>query len=110
MKRRKKSHILKIVTNAGVDVFIDNTGQPAVIEMGYEITKQQGRVIVVKRWSTSQREKHQYLFITLHFGKSIGGSHGGETIPHVDIPRYHNLFDVGMYSIARAYYRYFRPR
>ena len=68
--------ILENVTNAGVDVFIDNTGQPAVIEMGYEITKQQGRVILV---GVPRREKNINIYsLPLHFGKSIGGSHGGE--------------------------------
>jgi S-(hydroxymethyl)glutathione dehydrogenase/alcohol dehydrogenase len=28
----------------------------------------------------------------LHFGKEITGSHGGEAIPNLDIPRYQNLF------------------
>ena len=27
----------------------------------------------------------------MHFGKIIIGTHGGETIPHSDIPRYMNL-------------------
>jgi len=28
----------------------------------------------------------------LHFGKVLTGSHGGDGKPHLDIPRYHNLF------------------
>ena len=28
----------------------------------------------------------------MHFGKSIIGSHGGETVPQIDIPRINNLY------------------
>ena len=85
--------ILAIVSNAKVDAFIDNTGQPAIIEMGYEITKQQGRVILV---GVPRKEGNINIYsLPLHFGKSIRGSHGGETIPHEDIPRYQKLLDAG---------------
>src|SRR5690606_12611519 len=30
-----------------LDVFIDNTGKPAVIEAGYQLTREQGRIILV---------------------------------------------------------------
>jgi S-(hydroxymethyl)glutathione dehydrogenase/alcohol dehydrogenase len=30
--------------------------------------------------------------LPLHFGKVLTGSHGGDGDPHLDIPRYHNLF------------------
>ena len=33
--------------------------------------------------------------LPLHFGKSLSGSHGGEAIPHEDIPRYHGLYQRG---------------
>ena len=84
--------ILENVSNSKVDVFIDNTGQPAVIEMGYEITKQQGRVILV---GVPRKEENINIYsLPLHFGKLIRGSHGGETIPHEDIPRYQKLLDA----------------
>jgi S-(hydroxymethyl)glutathione dehydrogenase/alcohol dehydrogenase len=31
----------------------------------------------------------------LHFGKGLSGSHGGEAIPQVDIPRYQQLYQNG---------------
>ena len=37
--------------------------------------------------------------LPLHFGKSISGSHGGESIPQVDIPRYNNLYKAGKLSL-----------
>jgi len=33
--------------------------------------------------------------LPLHFGKRISGSHGGEAVPQTDIPRYHQLFNIG---------------
>lgn len=85
--------INKIVNGQGVDVFIDNTGQPAIIEMGYSLTKPQGRVTLVG--VPRNGEKIQIYSLPLHFGKALSGSHGGEAVPHSDIPRYHNLYQVG---------------
>jgi S-(hydroxymethyl)glutathione dehydrogenase / alcohol dehydrogenase len=33
--------------------------------------------------------------LPLHFGRQISGSHGGEAVPHEDIPRYHGLYRSG---------------
>ncbi|MBV5302732.1 MAG: zinc-binding dehydrogenase [Chlorobium sp.] len=85
--------ILNIVGNAGVDVFIDNTGQPAIIEMGYQITKPQGRVTLV---GVPRKNNNISIYsLQLHFGKGLSGSHGGEAIPQIDIPRYQNLYREG---------------
>lgn len=82
--------VIDIVGNAGVDVFIDNTGQPAIIEMGYQIAKPQGRVALV---GVPRKGNNINIYsLPLHFGKGLSGSHGGEAIPQTDIPRYHNLF------------------
>jgi len=88
-----KVKIKEILGNHGVDVFIDNTGQPTIIEIGYELTKPQGRVVLV---GVPRKGKNINIYsLPLHFGKSISGSHGGETIPHEDIPRYQKLLDAG---------------
>ena len=42
-----KAAIQKIVGTGGVDVAVDNTGQPAVIELAYELTRNQGRTVLV---------------------------------------------------------------
>lgn len=86
-----KEEISRIVGHAGPDVFIDNTGQPPVIELGYEITKPQGRIVLVGVPKLSQKINLHSL--PMHFGKSIIGSHGGEAIPELDIPRYQNLYE-----------------
>lgn len=97
--------ILKIVGNAGVDAFIDNTGQPSIIEMGYELVKPQGRVTLV---GVPRKGNAISIYsLPLHFGKILSGSHGGEAIPQSDIPRYHQLFRNGRIKlknlISRTY-------
>jgi S-(hydroxymethyl)glutathione dehydrogenase/alcohol dehydrogenase len=77
----------------GVDVFIDNTGNPGIIELGYELTKPDGRVILV---GVPPKGRNVSLYsLPLHFGKQITGSHGGDAVPNVDIPRYDALFRSG---------------
>lgn len=74
----------------GCDVFIDNTGKPEIIELGYGLTKPQGRTVLV---GVPKKGANINIYsLPLHFGKSLSGSHGGETIPQVDIPRYHALY------------------
>lgn len=85
-----RSKITDIVGLAGPDVFIDNTGQPSIIEMGYCLTKAQGRVVLV---GVPRKGKEINIYsLPLHFGKALSGSHGGDGYPHLDIPRYYNLF------------------
>lgn len=73
-----------------LDCFIDNTGNTRVIEMGYKITGPQGRVILVGVPRFDQDITIHSL--PLHFGKVITGSHGGEAVPHEDIPVYYDLY------------------
>lgn len=85
--------ILDIVGSAGVDAFVDNTGLPAIIELGYEITKPQGRVTLV---GVPRKGSNVSIYsLPLHFGKGLAGSHGGEAVPQTDIPRYHDLYRAG---------------
>ena len=81
-----KKEIRNILQKQELDVFIDNTGLPKVIENGYSIIKSDGRLILV---GVPKRDKNINIHsLPLHFGKLISGSHGGESIPHRDIPRY----------------------
>jgi len=92
-KEDAKARIAEILGAAGPDVFIDNTGQPAIIQMGYEITKPQGKVVLV---GVPKKGANIDIYsLPLHFGKSLSGSHGGEAEPHLDIPRYESLFRHG---------------
>jgi S-(hydroxymethyl)glutathione dehydrogenase / alcohol dehydrogenase len=86
------AQIRRIAGAAGVDVFVDNTGVPAIIEQGYVLTKPQGRLVLVGVPKAGQSSS---LFtLPIHFGKTLVGSHGGEAVPQDDIPRYMTLFDA----------------
>ncbi|CAM2138767.1 Dehydrogenase [Pararobbsia alpina] len=92
-------------SNGGADVFIDNTGVPAVIELGYAMTKPQGTVTLV---GVPRKGNTVNLFsLPLHFGKTLSGSHGGEAIPNVDIPRYHNMYRAGRIALRELITDYF---
>lgn len=82
-----------------LDVFIDNTGVPAVIEQGYRLTHARGRVILVG----VPRSGHNLNVhsLPLHFGKILTGSQGGESSPQHDIPRYLRLLHQGRFCLDR---------
>ena len=82
--------IHSILNDQYLDVFIDNTGNPEIISKGYQITSPKGRVVLVGVPKKGQQTSIYTL--PLHFGKTIIGTHGGETVPQNDIPRYMNLF------------------
>ncbi len=87
------SQIRDILGEQTLDVFIDNTGKPEIIEQGYGLTGPKGRVVLV---GVPQKGNDISIYsLPLHFGKIITGSHGGETIPDEDIPRYMRLFADG---------------
>lgn len=85
--------IASIAGAEGLDCFIDNTGSPTIIQSGYRLTKPQGRVVLVG--VPRQGQDISIHSLPLHFGKGLSGSHGGEAIPEIDIPRYQNLFRHG---------------
>lgn len=96
-KKDPIEEIKKVLEDKELDIFIDNTGLPKVIEMGYQILGPQGRLILVGVPRHNQDINIHSL--PLHFGKNIIGSHGGESVPNKDIPRYLNLFNNGVWNI-----------
>jgi len=89
--------IRKIVGTAGADVIIDTTGNARVIETAYDLTHPDGRTILVG--VPKKDDKVSIYTLPLHFKKVLKGSHGGGTIPHVDIPRYIRLVEAGKLSL-----------
>ena len=74
-----------------LDVFIDNTGNTKIIEMGYESINSFGKVVLV---GVPRKGNNINIFsLPLHFGKTITGSYGGECNPSKDIPRFLNIFN-----------------
>ena len=94
-----EARIRELLEGQPLDVFIDNTGVPAVIEQGYRLTHGQGRVILVG--VPRQGSNVNLHTLPLHFGKLITGSHGGESKPAQDIPRYLRLLQQGRLQLDR---------
>jgi threonine dehydrogenase-like Zn-dependent dehydrogenase len=72
------------------DVVIDNTGDIEVIREAYRPTVDEGRTILVG--VPPHDRETRIATLPLHFGKVITGSHGGESRPERDIPRYLRLW------------------
>lgn len=99
------AEILKILGTNQLDVFIDNTGIPNIIEMGYQLTHSQGRVVLV---GVPRKGNHINIYsLPLHFGKALTGSHGGEAIPQVDISRYQQLLTAGKIKLKELITDYY---
>ncbi len=94
-----EARIRELLEGQPLDVFIDNTGVPAVIEQGYQLTHGQGRVILVG--VPRQGSNVSLHTLPLHFGKVLTGSHGGESQPARDIPRYLRLLQQGRLQLDR---------
>lgn len=89
--------VLEIVGKAGADVVVDNTGNTDVINLGYELTAANGKTVLVG--VPAQGDKISIYSLPLHFEKSIAGSHGGETNPSIDIPKYIRLYQNGQLNL-----------
>jgi S-(hydroxymethyl)glutathione dehydrogenase/alcohol dehydrogenase len=90
--------LLKITGPAGVDVFVENTGQVRMIELAYKLTAPQGRAILV---GVPRHDQDITIHsLPLHFGKVLAGCEGGHTYPTSDIPRYLRLYQKGKLDLA----------
>jgi S-(hydroxymethyl)glutathione dehydrogenase/alcohol dehydrogenase len=84
-----KNKIYNIVGDKGADVAIETTGNSKVIEKAYELTASHGKTILVG----VPNNKISIYSLPLHFKKILTGSHGGDSIPDIDIPRYIRLIN-----------------
>ena len=85
--------IREVTGLAGPDVVIDTTGVARVIEQAYELTHADGKTILVG--VPRQGDNASIYTLPLHFNKIFKGSHGGESMPHIDIPNYVRLAKSG---------------
>lgn len=83
--------VRSIVGQDGADKVIETTGARKVIESAYELTHPDGTCVLVGVPS----EKVTIHTLPLHFKKVLTGSHGGSSIPDVDIPRIVRLNKAG---------------
>lgn len=95
-----RTKILEIVGNKGADVVIENTGNPRVIELCYELTQAKGRMILVG--VPKANDKATIYTLPLHFDKVLKGTEGGQTDPETDIPRYIKLAQSGKLDLSKV--------
>ena len=88
-----EAEIRKIVGSKGADVVIETTGNTRVIEQAYGLTHSTGKTILVG--VPKKGDNASIYTLPLHFNKILKGSHGGSTLPHVDIPNYLRLVQAG---------------
>jgi S-(hydroxymethyl)glutathione dehydrogenase/alcohol dehydrogenase len=89
------AEIRKIVGAKGPDKVIETTGAKSVIELAYNLTHADGTCVLVGVPS----EKVSIYTLPIHFNKVLTGSHGGDAVPHVDIPRLIRLIEAGRLSL-----------
>ncbi len=90
------SAALDILDGQPADVVIDGTGQPAVLEQAFALAGPHGRCIGVGVMPHDRKISINTL--PLHLGKRLAGSHGGESRPAEDIPRYLRLMRAGRFD------------
>ena len=88
-KENINDSIREIVGPQGADVIIETTGNSRVIEQAYELTHPDGKTILVG--VPIKGDNISIYSLPLHFNKVLTGSHGGDTIPDLEIPRYLRL-------------------
>ena len=98
-KENVETAIQNALSDQPLDVFIDNTGLPDIIEYGYRLTHGQGRMILVgvpRRGNTVSLNT-----FPLPFWQGVKGSHGGDSKPDHDIPRYLRLLQQDRLELKR---------
>jgi S-(hydroxymethyl)glutathione dehydrogenase/alcohol dehydrogenase len=83
---------LREITGAkGADKVVETTGVKSVIELAYNVTHPDGRCVLVG----VPTEKVTISTLPIHFNKVLTGSHGGDCVPDIDIPRIVRLNQAG---------------
>lgn len=86
----------EILNGVPLDAVIDNTGNISVMEKGYALCGDSGRMVLVG--VPQANEKMSISTLPLHFNKKLIGSHGGNANPSHDIPRLLKLQHSGAYD------------
>jgi Zn-dependent alcohol dehydrogenase len=87
--KNMNKEIFNIIGGKGADVTVDTTGDTKVIEQAYELTAANGKTIL----AGVPKNKITIYSLPLHFKKILTGSHGGNSVPDVEIPRYIRLIN-----------------
>ena len=94
---KAKDTIRDIVGAKGADVVIETTGNSRVIEQAYDLTHPDGKTILVG--VPNKGDNISIYSLPLHFNKILTGSHGGDAVPDLEIPRYIRLMNSGKMSL-----------
>ena len=89
--------IRNIVGAHGADVVIETTGNSRVIEQAYELTHPYGKTILVG--VPNKGDNISIYSLPLHFNQVLTGSHGGDSEPDLDIPRYIRLMEASKMTL-----------
>ena len=92
-----KKEINNIVGNKGPEIIFETTGNARVMEQAYELTPHDGKTIYVG----VPTEKISINSLPLAFNKILKASHGGNSIPDKDIPRYIKLVENKKISLEK---------
>ncbi|HZQ46328.1 MAG TPA: zinc-binding dehydrogenase [Verrucomicrobiae bacterium] len=88
--------VLRILDGTPPDVVIDGTGNPQVLERAFGLVSNAGRCVI---FGVMPHDKKLSLnTLPLHFGKVLTGSHGGDSRPAEDIPRYLRMMQAGRFD------------
>ena len=82
-----KNKIHKIFGEKGPEVVFETTGNSKLMENAYDMTPNNGKTVFVG----VPNDKISIYSLPLAFDKKIEVSHGGDSIPDKEIPRYINL-------------------
>ena len=88
------AEIRAIAGDKGPDKVIETTGVSPVIELAYDLTHPDGTCVLVG----VPTEKVTIYTLPIHFNKVLTGSHGGDSVPELDIPRLVRLHRAGRLS------------
>ena len=98
LKEENLSTKIKDIVGAnGADVVIDTTGNPRIIEQAYELTNPNGKTILVG--VPKKGDNVNIYTLPLHFNKQLTGSHGGDSVPDVEIPRLIKLINTNKMTL-----------
>lgn len=93
-KKQLNYALLEYFSSKFPTVAIDTTGDTNAIEICYEISSPNARVILVG--VPKYGKKTSIYTLPLHFGKVLKGSEGGQSKPEKDIPYLLNLIDTNI--------------
>lgn len=85
--------LMELSGGRGFDAVVDVTGNTEVRQTAYNSTSNTGTTVFAG--VPHHEERITIDSFPLHFGRRVLGSHGGDTRPDVDIPRYLQLHNLG---------------